>query len=256
MSLKVYALRLGTAKAYESELFAYSLLDGEQDTMRNYDINAYLITTEERRILVDTGFNDVAYVSESGIDNYCTVTEALAKIHYKPEDITDVVISHAHWANIGGLESFLKARVWITKAELDAMDIAAQKGQTLALGYRWKDMQVLGMVSKLHIINRCRAISEVLRLDRVSGHTPGILCAGVIYNGRTILSLLTDNAWFYDNLEGRSLSVAWRDGGCDSLPRIRARAGASVLVPGRDPLLYKKYPAEAPGVARLFPLDK
>ena len=34
-----------------------------------------------------------------------------------PEDITDIVISHAHWDHMGGIDLFPKATVWIQKAE-------------------------------------------------------------------------------------------------------------------------------------------
>src|SRR5262249_34740753 len=34
-----------------------------------------------------------------------------------PADVTDVVISHAHWDHMGGIDLFPKARVWIQKEE-------------------------------------------------------------------------------------------------------------------------------------------
>ncbi len=34
-----------------------------------------------------------------------------------PEEVTDIVISHAHWDHMGGIDLFPKANVWIQKDE-------------------------------------------------------------------------------------------------------------------------------------------
>ena len=35
----------------------------------------------------------------------------------QPEQVTDIVISHAHWDHLGGIDLFPKATVWIQKEE-------------------------------------------------------------------------------------------------------------------------------------------
>src|SRR5256886_12881852 len=35
----------------------------------------------------------------------------------QPAEITDIVISHAHWDHLGGIDLFPKATVWIQKEE-------------------------------------------------------------------------------------------------------------------------------------------
>ena len=43
--------------------------------------------------------------------------EAVRLAGVKPEEVTDVVISHAHWDHMGGIDLFPKATVWIQKEE-------------------------------------------------------------------------------------------------------------------------------------------
>jgi glyoxylase-like metal-dependent hydrolase (beta-lactamase superfamily II) len=38
--------------------------------------------------------------------------EAIAKLGLKPEDITDLIITHMHWDHAGGMDLFPKARIW------------------------------------------------------------------------------------------------------------------------------------------------
>ena len=46
-------------------------------------------------------------------------SEALDNAGLKPEDITDVIISHIHWDHADGFDLFPKAKIWIQKDELE-----------------------------------------------------------------------------------------------------------------------------------------
>ena len=43
-----------------------------------------------------------------------------AALGIKPEDVTDVIISHVHWDHLDGIDLFPRARVWIQREEFDA----------------------------------------------------------------------------------------------------------------------------------------
>src|SRR5258708_18757977 len=51
------------------------------------------------------------------ITDYLRPDEAVRQAGVKPEEVTDVVISHAHWDHMGGIDLFPKATVWIQKDE-------------------------------------------------------------------------------------------------------------------------------------------
>ena len=42
----------------------------------------------------------------------------MARAGVKPEDITDVIITHMHWDHADGMDLFPKARIWLQKDEL------------------------------------------------------------------------------------------------------------------------------------------
>src|SRR5207237_6507022 len=49
--------------------------------------------------------------------NYSKPSEAVRRLGIKATDVTDVIISHAHWDHADGADLFPKARIWIQKDE-------------------------------------------------------------------------------------------------------------------------------------------
>jgi len=77
----------------------------------------WLIRGGGRNILFDSGFHRERWFKEWTIVNYLRLDEAVKLAGVKPEEVTDVVISHAHWDHMGGIDLFPKATVWIQKEE-------------------------------------------------------------------------------------------------------------------------------------------
>jgi quercetin dioxygenase-like cupin family protein len=77
----------------------------------------WLIRGGGRNILFDSGFHRARYFKEWAIKDYLRPDEAVRLAGVKPEEITDVVISHAHWDHLGGIDLFPKATVWLQKDE-------------------------------------------------------------------------------------------------------------------------------------------
>src|SRR6516164_9250402 len=71
-----------------------------------------------RTVLVDAGFYRPQYLREgSGVADYTRPDRALGRLGIKPEEVTDVVVTHMHWDHADGVDLFPKARVWIQKDE-------------------------------------------------------------------------------------------------------------------------------------------
>lgn len=77
----------------------------------------WLIRGGGRNILFDSGFHRERWFEEWTIEDYLPPDEAVRLAGVTPEEITDVVISHAHWDHMGGIDLFPKATVWIQKEE-------------------------------------------------------------------------------------------------------------------------------------------
>ena len=74
-----------------------------------------------RIILVDCGFmregNGVAVAEKFGIPRWISPLRMLAELGVTPAEVTDIVLSHAHFDHIGSIEQFPQARLHIQKRE-------------------------------------------------------------------------------------------------------------------------------------------
>ena len=77
----------------------------------------WLIRGGGRNILFDSGYHRDTFLKDFPSTEYIRPDEAVKLTGVQPDQITDVVISHAHWDHLGGIDLFPKARVWIQKEE-------------------------------------------------------------------------------------------------------------------------------------------
>lgn len=110
---QVYALRFGVIPG-----FAISGLVAGADPSRKLDIPvmvSLLKGSDGRRVLVDSGFYRQKFVDSWKVQNFRTPAEAVTAAGVRPEDLTDIIISHAHWDHVDGADLFPKATVWIQR---------------------------------------------------------------------------------------------------------------------------------------------
>lgn len=111
-NIKITPVEYGNSVLDESMIF----YNGSKDKALPIVFMIYLIETENRRILVDAGC-----VTMPGFDmkNYIGPINALKNINLSPDDITDVIITHAHHDHIECVSSFEKAVIYIQKDEYE-----------------------------------------------------------------------------------------------------------------------------------------
>jgi glyoxylase-like metal-dependent hydrolase (beta-lactamase superfamily II) len=75
-----------------------------------------------RTVLIDTGFmrdgSGAAMAEKFGIAAWVSPLERLAALGVQPEDVTDIVLTHAHYDHMGSIDRFPNARLFIQKREL------------------------------------------------------------------------------------------------------------------------------------------
>jgi glyoxylase-like metal-dependent hydrolase (beta-lactamase superfamily II) len=120
---------LGSASTPEYAIEAIRYADSPGDPVADLVIGApkdekvdtvyalWLIRGGGRNILFDSGFHRPRWFKEWTIKDYLRPDEAVRLAGVNPEEVTDVVISHAHWDHMGGIDLFPKANVWIQKDE-------------------------------------------------------------------------------------------------------------------------------------------
>src|ERR1700742_813360 len=266
--LQAFALMLFAASAGHAQTPAYSIqairiADSPGDKVGEMVIGAprdekidtmyavWLIRGGGHNILFDSGFHRERWFKLWTIKDYLRPDEAVKLAGVKPEEITDIVISHAHWDHMGGIDLFPKATVWIQKEEYryytaDAWQSGGQHG-----GIDPDDIQQL---VRLNTEGRLRMVDgdnvEILPGIRVyvgSRHT--FASEYLRVDGNPSFVLASDNVYFYRNLTEHKASATFSDadhaGNIKAQERMAALAGSvDRIVPGHDALQFQKFPTE------------
>ncbi|HEY2822132.1 MAG TPA: N-acyl homoserine lactonase family protein [Candidatus Acidoferrum sp.] len=211
----------------------------------------WLIRGGGHNILFDSGFHRERWFKLWTIKDYLRPDEAVKLAGVAPEEITDVVVSHAHWDHMGGIDLFPKATVWIQKEEFryytgDAWQAGGQHG-----GIDPDDIQEL---VKLNTEGRVRLVDgdNVEILPGIRAYTGGRHTYASQYlriDGNPNFVLASDNACLYRSLIEHKPSATFST--TDYAASIAAQkrmvelAGSvDRVVPGHDALQFKKFKTE------------
>ena len=246
MGAELLALQTGSRRCQAKDLFA-----GAAQDFVECACFVYLVRAPRRLILVDTGYGCRKNAVSGGCSGFISAAELLSRLDISPQQITDVVLTHAHESHIGALSDFKQARIYISVREVKAMREALDRGNRAGF-YRAEDWNALRSAPRLHLIRNCLAIDEHLRVDVVGGHTRGFLLPTFMTAGVSRVMLASDNVPLYRHLQGEDFPPQWCDGGADVRERLKLRMYTAFVLPGCDPLVMRRYPAAAPRIARIL----
>jgi len=81
-----------------------------------------LLQRDGRNALIDTGFmrgaDGPGFSGKFGIPNWISPLRLLAELNVRPADVSDIVITHAHFDHMGSIAEFPNAHLHIQKSEL------------------------------------------------------------------------------------------------------------------------------------------
>ena len=230
-----------------SEMAIGAPKDEKIDTM--YAV--WLIRGGGHNILFDSGFHRDRWFKLWTIKDYLRPDEAVKLAGVQPDEITDIVVSHAHWDHMGGIDLFPKATIWIQKDEFryytgDAWQPGGQHG-----GIDPDDIQEL---VKLNTEGRVRLVNgdNVEILPGVRAYTGGrhtYASQYILVEGSPRFVLASDNACLYRSLiEGKAsatFSEADYPASIAAQKRMIELAGSiDRVVPGHDSLQFQKFKTE------------
>jgi glyoxylase-like metal-dependent hydrolase (beta-lactamase superfamily II) len=227
------------------------VVGGPKDEKVDVDFVVWLIRGGGHNVLFDSGFYRDRWFKQWKITDYLRPDGAVKLAGVKPDEVTDIVISHAHWDHMGGIDLFPKAIVWIQKEEFryytgEAWQSGGQHG-----GIDPDDIQQL---VRLNTEGRLRLIDgdnvEILPGIRVfigSRHTYASEYLRV--DGAQPYVLASDNVYFYRNLSEHKASATFSDadhaGNIKAQERMVELAGSvERIVPGHDALQFQRFPTE------------
>lgn len=251
---EVYAIRYATLPD-----FPVAELVSGADRARKLDIAMmiWLVRGDGHNILVDSGFYHERFFKDFKVKDFIKPSDALAGLGLKPEDITDIVITHMHWDHADGIALFPKARIWVQKEELEYYAGEAWETKDTSDGIDAQDVLELvksnteGRVGLVH--GDAQEILPGLTCYTGGKHTYQSQYLGVNTIGGTVV-LASDNMYLYENMErhvpiATTLDAASNLRAQDRMKRLAMRP--EWVIPGHDPALFDRFPKTATGVVRI-----
>jgi glyoxylase-like metal-dependent hydrolase (beta-lactamase superfamily II) len=211
----------------------------------------WLIRGGGRNILFDSGFHRQRWFKEWTIKDYLRPDEAVRLAGVKPEDITDVVISHAHWDHMGGIDLFPHANIWIQKQEFRYYTAEAWQPGGDHGGIDPDDVQQL---VRLNTEGRLRLVDgdDVEIFPGIRAYTGARHTFASQYlrvDGNPSFVLASDNVYLYRNLAEHKPSATFSEAdypaNIQSQERMIQLAGSpDRVVPGHDALQFQRFPTK------------
>jgi glyoxylase-like metal-dependent hydrolase (beta-lactamase superfamily II) len=230
------------------------VVGGPKDAKVDIAMVVWLVRGEGHTILFDSGFHRDTFLKYFPMKEYLRPDEAVKLAGVQPEAVTDIVISHAHWDHMGGIDLFPKANVWIQKAEYRYYTMEAWQPGGNHGGIDPEDVKQLLQLNtegRLHLVDGDNVeIFPGIRAYTGARHTYASQYLRVAGNPPFVLA--SDNCYFYLNLSLHLPSATFSD--ADHAANIAAQSrmielAGSVdrVVPGHDALQFQKFPTSADG---------
>jgi glyoxylase-like metal-dependent hydrolase (beta-lactamase superfamily II) len=217
----------------------------------------WLVRGHGRNILVDSGFYREQFFKEWKIRDFRKPSDAVASAGVKPEDVTDVIITHMHWDHADGADLFPKARIWIQKDEY-----------TYYTGEAWHNRRTHGGIDPDDVRSFVQMNMDG-RVSFVDGDAqeimPGITCYTggkhtyasqfvTVNTAEGTVVLASDNVYLYENLDKHVPIAATLDAASNLRAQDRMRQLASkpnLIIPGHDPAIFERFHGPTPDIVRI-----
>src|SRR6478672_8392205 len=248
---EVYAIRFGVLPAFPvSNLVA----GAERGRTLDVPVMVWLLKGSNGRVvLVDSGFHHQKFLDQWKPRDFRTPAAAVEAAGVKPELVTDIIISHAHWDHVDGIDLFPKATIWIQREEYRYYTGEAWQTRNTHGGVDADDMVAL---LRVNVQGRLRFVEgddqEVIPGIRcyIGGkHTrESQYCTVKIEGGTAVFT--SDNVYLYENFEKHVPIAQTLDAASNLKAQDRAKSSASdprLLVPGHDPAVFERFERVADG---------
>ena len=244
----IQAIRYATSPAVQiSDL----VVNGPKDQKVDIAMVVWLIRGGGHTILFDSGFHRDHFLKFFPTKDYLSPDEAVRTAGVAPEAVTDIVISHAHWDHMGGIDLFPKAQVWIQKDEYRYYTTDAWQPNGNHGGIDPDDVKGLlraNLESRLHLVDGDNVeIFPGIRAFTGSRHTYASQYLQV--QGSPTYVLASDNAYFYLNLSSHLASATFSEADhpaniAQQARMIQLAGSPDRVVPGHDALQFEKFPTQ------------
>lgn len=252
---KVYAINYGWSESYPMPYLMY-LADAAKNVPMDWSF--WVIIGGGRIIMVDGGCNETM-AKTWNVQNWVRSDKALSRLNIKPEEVTDIIVTHMHWDHVNNIniEYFPNAMIWIQRTELEFA--AGEGGQNPQARIGIMEDDVLRMIKQ-------NWAGKVKLLDGTTEIFPGVKCVlfprthtygsqAVLVNTKSgTVAIAGDLVYRFDNIEtmtgigtGLDMYECYK-----ALVTLTEMASSTRLIaPGHDPATYERWPTPGNGVAEI-----
>jgi len=234
------------------------------DTARRTDLAYVVWVLKEatagargRTVLFDAGFYRDKFLSPTLV-GFLRPTDAVTRVGVRPDDVTDVIISHIHWDHVDGADLFPNARIWLQRAEYE--HYVDDRGMPRDKGIDTVDAEMLARLSRAGRIRLVDGDGQeiVPGITAYTGarHTFGSQYLAIRTVAGTVV-LASDDAVMYENL-AKHLPISATFTPDDRAANLRAQdrmrglaTDPRFILPGHDPQIFVRFPEPGNGVARI-----
>jgi glyoxylase-like metal-dependent hydrolase (beta-lactamase superfamily II) len=247
---EVLAVRYASRQTRASDVFLSYHVYGEPDRPVTMDYFFWVLRNAERTIVVDTGYSADASVRRVR-PVLLTTTQALQAAQVEPATVDRVVLTHAHFDHIGGVDLFDSSEVIMTRAEYDFWTSPLATRHQFIHHVERADLDHLDKViadGRMTLAGApSSAVAPGVELLQLGGHTPGQAVV-VVRTVQGDVVLASDAMHYYEEIEldrpfnvVTDLAAMYR--GFDQLNEM-GKDGA-ILVAGHDPAVMTRFPQRA-----------
>ena len=249
---RVYAVSYGESLFREDRIFA----DGSRSGQRRFAWMFWVIRAGERTILVDTGFEQPTEATRRGVRSYVRPTERLRNFGIVPEQVTDVILTHAHWDHMGGIAAYPKARIYIQENEFRHALATVGPDRPRRRGVRWEDVRALQKAlgeGRVELVRGTLELTPGVTMVEGGAHTPGSQYVKVRALDGTVI-IAGDAVYQHENnVWHRPIgSSVDRQANLSSIRQFHTLAASPFLIlPGHEPRTQTWFPEVAEGVVQI-----
>lgn len=203
--MKLYPIETGNLKLDGGAMFGVvpkvlwqKVYPCDENNLCNWSMRCLLMVDGNRKILIDNGIGnkqDEKWLSHYYLNGDATLEDSLAAVGVKPEEITDMIITHMHFDHCGGsvkwnadrsdLElAFPNATYWASRQQYEW---ATQPNRREEASYLKENILPIQESGKLKLIEEEGEYIPHIVFKLYNGHTEGQLIPHINYNGKTVV---------------------------------------------------------------------
>lgn len=221
----------------------------EPDRELAMDYFLWVARNSERTVVIDCGFNEYSGARRNRT-MLCPPVGALRQVGVDAAEVSQLIVTHAHYDHIGNLLSFPAARIVVADREFVFWTSRLSRKPLFMTSAEEADLDALRQLEQAGLVDFVSgraSLAPGIEVVEIGGHTPGQL-AVIVSTAQGEAVIASDALHYYEEMTqdrpfAHVTDVPAMYAGFAWL-REQAAAGREIVA-GHDPEVMQRYPAVA-----------